>query len=56
MITILFLLIMFFNTQIAYVITKKESRNLKFHEQVIMYIISFFMWPMYVMQKYIDKL
>jgi hypothetical protein len=42
----LFCLLMFFNLQIAYIITEKETKNDKLILKAISFIVSFFLWPM----------
>jgi hypothetical protein len=37
---------MFFNLQIAYIITEKETKNDKLILKAISFIVSFFLWPM----------
>ena len=51
MILIIFILLMFFNTQIAMAITHNETKGERIILKIIVFIMCFFVWPMLLLSK-----
>jgi hypothetical protein len=55
MTTLISLLLLYFNVQIAITITQHEMKGDKIMFKIIIFIMCFFMWPMLLIDKYIYK-
>ena len=55
--TFISFLLLFFNFQIAYIITDNETKNEKssFLYKTLTFILVFFVWPMLILDKYYKK-